>query len=176
MPPTPADPTIQQKLMITRTIAFALSSGVIMFLGIVLFLGKTGSAQPNPSIPLFVGLCAVVWVTNFVAGRLLFQRRLAPAALAPLVAGLDDEAALQAIFPQVQVACLIRWALLEGAALFACVILFLFHSSLTTQPMLSLCVALAIASSGLILLSAPQVMTLQELVREARRAAPARAR
>lgn len=168
MSPTAPASTIQQKLMITRTLAFALSSGVIIFLGIVLFLGKSGAAQPNSSIPVFIGVSSMSWVACFLAGRILYQRQLAPAVLAPLISGLDDEAALQAMFPKVQVACLIRWALLEGAAMFACVTLLLFHTSLPTQPALSLCVAIAIASAGLILLSSPQEATLRELLRTAR--------
>ena len=165
---TPA-PTLRQKLFVIRTIAFALSTGIMMFLGVTLFLGRESQGEPSSSLVTFTGISASLWVGGFIAGFVLYRILTSPRTLAPRVAGLEDDTALHALIPQVQVACLVRWALLEGPALFACITVFLNKHALNTNSLLPLNVAIAIASAALIMVTVPREHTVREMLRCARK-------
>ncbi len=165
---TASSPTLRQKLFVIRTMAFALSTGIMMFLGVTLFMGRDGEGKPSDSLVTFTGISASLWVGGLLAGLVLYRILTAPRMLAPRVAGLDDESALHALIPQLQVACLVRWALLEGPALFACVTVFLNKHALNTNSLLPLNVAIAIASAALIMVTVPRENAVRELLRQTR--------
>lgn len=162
--------SIQQKLLVTRLLAMSLAGGLLVFLAVAVLAtqGRSGS-DTGSAVPLTT-LAAVLWTVTLVLSFVLFQRRASPFALARHALGRDDEAALHAIHLPLQSACLIRWALLEGSALFAAVVLFLHRVDVRAQPVLLVDLLMVLISATLILLTVPGEATLRELVRLARRA------
>lgn len=160
--------TIQQKLLVTRIIGFALINGVVLFLAVTFFIDKPASVAPTGTVTLFTGIAALLWVTMLVAGRLLYARQLSPSALSPLIENRNEDDALHIVHPRLQAACIIRWATLEGPAMFACVALFIYHGSLKAQPILWINVAIVVLSVAMIALSIPSEDSLRELIRTTR--------
>ena len=165
-------PSFRAMLQVTRLIAIALASGLLIFLVVVFIqFGKGGSSSGGSSATLLTFIAAGMWCMGVAAGFVLYRQQLAPGALGPLVAGLDDEAALRAMSSRLQVACLMRWALLEGPGLFASVVLFLYQLNLRGQPVLVIDLGLALLSAALILLTRPSEDSVRELLRTTRRSA-----
>ncbi len=161
-------PTIQQKLLVTRIIGFALINGVVLFLAVTFFMNKAAPIAPTGTVTLFTGIAAILWVTMLFAGKLLYARQLSPSVLSPLIENRNEDDALHIVYPRLQAACIMRWALLEGPAMFACVTLFLYHASLKTQPILWINVAIVVLSVAMIALSIPSEASLRELIRTTR--------
>jgi hypothetical protein len=167
--------SIQQKLLVTRLISTAMATGILLFLCVIALMNRKPAAPAAEStVFMMTGIAAVIWTAGLLAGALLFQRQTAPTALASVIAGLDEEAASHAIFPRIQAAFLMRWALLEGPALFASVVLFLNHMNLRARPLLGIDLLIAAASSAIIVLTTPSEDWLRDRVRAARRSPASR--
>ncbi len=167
----PASPgSLQQKLLVTRLLAVSLAGGLLLFLAVAVLATSGRPGSESGSAALLTAVAAAVWTVTLVLSFVLYQRRASPFALARHALGRDDEAALHAIHLQLQMACLIRWALLEGPALFAAIVLFLHRVDLRGQPVLLVDLLMVLISATLILLTVPNEETVRELLRVARRA------
>jgi hypothetical protein len=174
MTTTNAAGSFRQKMLTLRLLSVALAGGLLIFLGVQFVTTRCGSASSSATI--MTTMSAAAWLAGLIAGFLLYQTQLNYRTLNALVANLSDDAALHAIYPRVQIACLIRWALLEGPALFAAVVLFLNGMNIRGQPILVVDLVVVLLSVALILLTVPSQQTMQEIVRQARRAGPSRPR
>ena len=158
---------LKAKLLVTRMMSFALAAGPVLFL-IVVLLAKRGSPAGGGPMPMILtGMVSLIWLGGALAGPFMYRQMVSPEKLALRLAGKDEAGALNTVFAAVQVASLMRWALLEGPALFAVMSLFMNHGSLQAQPLLWVNPALALVSSAGILLTAPTEQTVRDLLHQA---------
>jgi hypothetical protein len=109
-----------QPFLTLQIIHGALCLGVTLFLAVTLLLnGSKGHSdiQPNDSPLLYVAVLMAV-IFPFIS-NLLYQKTFG---------GIDLSAPLSKKFPQYISACIMRYALIEGAALFNVVVWFLTHN------------------------------------------------
>lgn len=162
--------SLQHKLLVTRLLAGSLAGGLLLFLGVAVLMAQGRPGSDRGGAVLLTTVAAAMWTVSLVLSFVLYQRRASPFALARHALGRDDEAALHAILRPLQSACLVRWALLEGPALFAVLVLLLNRVDVRGQPVLLVDLVMVLLSATLILLTVPGEETLRELVRLARRA------
>ena len=131
------DETIRE----ATVIHLAMTGGVVLFAGVIVFLALTGDNEPTdaPHVDVLSGLVGLLFLSGAALAAFVFRFMLAPARLG--ATGDDDGAALAArALEKHRAASIVRLALLEGAALFGLVVAMLAVKAgmLPQQPVYAL--------------------------------------
>lgn len=119
------DPKEAQLVKTTQLIFFALLAGVVMFLGITLFLHADKLVFDPSDIHVFMYV---------LLGLIVMELPLLFILPKPMYAAARKAETFDKQWTQYQTACLVRWALLEGICLFAVVCLFITQNLVFLIP------------------------------------------
>jgi hypothetical protein len=118
----PNDGFPRQRLVTMQIIAGSLVMGVVMFLGVAVFLVSTGRGgpAPNPALPMISYVALAMLVVN-TPMALVVPRSVTEAGLKRIAAQTRGSDPTESLIGLRQSALIISLALLEGCAFTACI-------------------------------------------------------
>lgn len=119
------DPKETKLVRSAQLIFFALMAGMVMFLGIVLFLSGEKLVFDPSDVPIYMYV---------LIGLIVMELPVLAFIHKPMYAAARKAESFDKQWTQYQTVCILRWALVEGICLFAVVSILMTHNLIFLIP------------------------------------------